>query len=144
MWTVTKIFDGDTFQVEDPHQRKMIVRLWGMDAPEHGQLGFRGARAMLKILLARTPLSLSRVDADRYGRTVCKVRNGAREDVSLEMIRSGWAWWYKQYAARELYLAAAERDARRKLAGIWRESNPIAPWAFRHRTKRAGVTRSKF
>ncbi len=74
---------------------------------------------------------------DRYGRIIGKVSIN-QVDVCLEQVRRGMAWHYKQYqreqspADRQAY-AAAEDLARANHVGLWRDTNPVPPWDFRHR-----------
>ena len=55
--------------------------------------------------------------------------DGSR-DVGLEQIRAGYAWWYRAYAKeqtpedRERY-ESAEREAKEKKVGLWREPIPV-------------------
>ena len=74
---------------------------------------------------------------DRYGRTIGKViAEGV--DCGLSQIELGMAWHYKTYAReqstadRDAY-SNAETNARAKKMGLWFDSNPEAPWTFRHR-----------
>ena len=73
---------------------------------------------------------------DRYGRVVGKVVVEGR-DVGLAMVREGCAWWYRKYAEEQsavdqaLY-GAAELAARGAKRGLWRESEPVSPWDYRH------------
>jgi endonuclease YncB( thermonuclease family) len=68
---------------------------------------------------------------------VCKVLDGSR-DVGLEQIRAGYAWWYRVYAKeqsaedRDRY-ERAEREAKERKVGLWREPNPTPPWEWRRR-----------
>jgi len=56
--------------------------------------------------------------------------------MGLEQIRAGMAWWYREYANeqspedRDRY-ERAEREARAKKVGLWREPNPVPPWEWR-------------
>lgn len=72
---------------------------------------------------------------DRYGRIVGKVvLNG--EDICLEQIRAGYAWHYKKYQdeqsaeERALY-AESEAVARSEKRGLWKDRDPVPPWAYR-------------
>src|SRR4029453_18892220 len=67
----------------------------------------------------------------RYGRTVARVYVG-ETDVSLELVKAGFAWHYKKYSSDPI-LAQAEIEARNAKAGLWADPHAIAPWDFRHR-----------
>ena len=124
-------FDGDTLDIRLERGEMVRVRLWGIDAPEHGQIGFRASRAFLRGLCEGKRLVVRRRDGDRYGRNVCQVLLPDGRDVSAEMLRAGWAWWYRQYARKELHLARLEHLAKQERAGIWAENAPVPPWGWR-------------
>jgi len=74
---------------------------------------------------------------DRYGREIGKViHNG--DDVCLEQIKRGMAWWYRDYQReqspedRALY-EAAEATSKAAGAGLWADKEPVAPWEWRRR-----------
>lgn len=140
-WFV-QCFDGDTLDVRMQGGKILRVRLWGMDAPEHGQIAYRGSRAFLRDLCAGVPLVVRRRDGDRYGRNVCQVLLPDGRDVSAVMIRAGWAWWYRAYAKKELHLARLEHLAKSERLGIWAENSPVPPWAWRHGGRR-GLERKR-
>jgi micrococcal nuclease len=53
------------------------------------------------------------------------------------MVREGWAWAYREYL-RGPYVSEfinAEREAREKRLGLWRDANPTPPWEYRKRRK---------
>jgi len=76
-WTVSKIIDGDTFEVKEDWKwggtSGNRVRPIGFDAPERGQFGFDAATKKLSDLLCNKQVDLRDcVKVDR-GRLVCKV-----------------------------------------------------------------------
>lgn len=72
---------------------------------------------------------------DPYGRLVGKITFDGK-DINLEQVKLGMAWHYKEYQFeqtpedRDLY-ARAENEARIARRGLWQDSNPIEPSAFR-------------
>ena len=69
-------------------------------------------------------------DKDRYARTVGRVfADGV--DVNLEMVRRGFAWWYRAYAKKDVALATAEAEAKNAGRGLWADKTPGPPWEFR-------------
>ena len=64
----------------------------------------------------------------------CGVRvRGERLQVSLEMVRLGMAYAYRQYLSgcdENAYLGA-EAQAERGRQGVWRWGNEVKPWDFR-------------
>src|SRR5262249_46081468 len=70
---------------------------------------------------------------DRYKRIIGRVYFGDR-DISLEMVKDGFAWHYKRYS-KEAALADAEKDARKAGKGLWADKDPVAPWDWRRGRK---------
>ena len=67
---------------------------------------------------------------DRYGRTLGVVRLGTR-NINLELVREGWACWYRKCAPKNRELATAEAVARKAKRGLWADPKPIPPWDWR-------------
>jgi endonuclease YncB( thermonuclease family) len=78
---------------------------------------------------------------DRYQRLVGKVLLDG-QDMNVRQIQAGLAWHYKKYQReqstedRQLY-ADAEVMAREARRGLWQEADPVAPWAWRKRKRKA-------
>jgi len=49
----------------------------------------------------------------------------------IEIVKNGYAWWYKNYARNDKNLESAEKYARANKLGLWKPHNPIAPWDYR-------------
>jgi len=72
---------------------------------------------------------------DRYGRDLGKVILDG-QDINLEQIKSGMAWWYRYYKkqqsqADQIAYEEAEDHAKVNRLGLWAEENPIEPWQWR-------------
>ena len=70
------------------------------------------------------------VTIDRYKRTVGIVSLSGR-NINTEMIKEGWA--YTEYLKRPYtseYINA-EKEARAKGLGLWKQRNPQPPWEYR-------------
>jgi endonuclease YncB( thermonuclease family) len=52
------------------------------------------------------------------------------------IIAAGYAWHYTQYS-NDATLAALEKEARKKKLGLWIEENPMSPWEFKEKKKKA-------
>jgi endonuclease YncB( thermonuclease family) len=135
---VQKVSDGDTVTLITRDGSKLRVRLYGIDAPEvrHGRKPGQGFGEEAKRALAgkvlRKDVTLTIQDIDRYKRVVGIIRIDNR-NINEEMVRDGWAWAYKEYL-RGPYASEfidAEREARGKKLGLWRQSNPQPPWEYR-------------
>jgi endonuclease YncB( thermonuclease family) len=123
------IADGDTIELAG--QR---IRLEGIDAPEYNQTcqsksgSFncgREARRKLAALAGSGPVRCSGWQEDKYGRLLGTCTSGKTE-LNREMVASGWAVSYGQYAAEE----AAARKAG---FGLWQgEFQRPAEWRKAH------------
>jgi len=49
-----------------------------------------------------------------------------------EMVRSGYAWWYRKYAPGDRELERLESEAREAKRGLWSQPNPTPPWDWRN------------
>ena len=132
-----RVIDGDTLQVGGE-----VVQLYGIDAPELGQLcdsngrlwhcGMEAALALNKLVtLDRSSLRCSPWSQDANSGTaarrtpqICEVGN---EDVALIMLSSGHSLALPQ--AFPDYVDA-ERRAREASLGIW-HSDFVVPWEWR-------------
>ena len=121
----SRIADGDTMTINGER-----IRLFGIDAPERDQPGGHEATQELRRIVGRTTPRCEQVDVDRYGRTValCAV---AGVDLSLAMLRAGWAvaWCYYLRRQRPGLLPAflrAEAEAKAARRGLW--ARPFKAW----------------
>jgi len=139
---VTRVIDGDTVTLTTREGTKLRVRLYGIDAPEvrHGEMAGqpygKEARAALAALALGRSVTVEIVDIDAHKRMVGIVhRSGV--DINLEMVRTGYAWAYRRYLSAPYasrYLDA-EREARGKRLGLWKDANPDPPWEFKRRNR---------
>ena len=70
------------------------------------------------------------------------VVHAGSEDLGLLQVQAGLAWHFLRYAADQhpderIAYARAEREARARRAGLWRDTAPVPPWQHRQR-QRAG------
>ena len=130
-----RVYDGDGFLAAGDGGR-LMVRVWGIDAPEVGQASFVESRSALSAMVSGRCLWCTVVCVDWYGRRVCRVRTAAGIDVGLAMVRSGWAWWYRSFASHDAELKGAETEARAGLSGLWASAGAERPWCFRRRSVR--------
>ncbi|STZ76447.1 thermonuclease family protein [Bergeriella denitrificans] len=133
---VTRVSDGDTLQVTDQHGRKHKIRMAYIDAPELQQSYGARSRDNLKAAADGAKVKVRVFDIDRYNREVAQVSKGAT-DLNLMQIRDGAAWHYTSYAKKQQSktayadYAAAQTQAQKARAGLWRGKNPQAPWDYR-------------
>lgn len=70
-------------------------------------------------------------DVDRYGRQVAEIILPDGRNLNHEIVRAGFAWWYRQYARNDKELERLETEARAAKRGLWADDNPVPPWEFR-------------
>ena len=126
---VVKIADGDTLTLL-AGKTQIKVRLEGIDTPERAQpFGRKAGQALANRVFGKV-VQVDDLGRDRYGRTLGIVRLGKR-NINLELVREGWAWWYRKYAPKNKELASAEEAARKAKRGLWADARPIPPWDWR-------------
>ena len=133
---VVKVTDGDTVQVLH-NGRAEKVRLAGIDCPEKNQAYGQAARRFVLDLAAQTIVSVRVETTDRYGRTVGEVILPDGVSLNRELVRAGYAWWYRRYSD-DPSLGALEEQARTQRRGLWQDPDPVPPWEWR-RGKRRGT-----
>jgi endonuclease YncB( thermonuclease family) len=135
---VVHIADGDTLTVLDRENVQHKIRLHGIDAPEKAQAFGTKAKEALAEKVHEKTVRVVWKEKDRYGRIVGDVwlpdRAGER-NINIEMVRDGWAWWYRTYAPRSKALESAETQARTERLGLWRDREPEPPWEFRKKER---------
>jgi endonuclease YncB( thermonuclease family) len=112
---VVGISDGDTITVLTGAPIK--VRLAGIDCPEKRQPFGQKAKEFISDLAYRTVVTVRVVDRDRYGRSVGEVILMDGKSLNRELVRAGFAWWYRAYSKDET-LGALEAEARAYKRGL--------------------------
>ena len=93
--TVKRVVDGDSLYLQGYQPQ---IRLWGVDAPERDEHGFKAATRQLSKIALKRSVTCQRVDTDRYGHTVarCFLKDG--REINRLMIESGTATEYMRYS----------------------------------------------
>jgi micrococcal nuclease len=126
---VIGVADGDTITVLRDHQPE-ILRLNGIDTPESGQaFGNRAKQFTAQLAFGQIVQVIAR-DQDRYGRTVADVVLADGRSLNHELVRAGYAWWFRRYSS-DATLATLESEARAARRGLWADPHPVAPWEWR-------------
>ena len=132
---VVGVADGDTITVLDSTNTQHKIRLGGIDAPEKKQAFGNVSKKSLSDMVFNQQVEVDWHKEDRYGRKVGKVLVN-NEDINLEQIKRGLAWYYKKYKGelvqedRIAYLQA-QQEAEANQLGLWIDQHPIPPWDFR-------------
>jgi micrococcal nuclease len=132
---VIAVLDGDTVMVMRDN-RKITLRLAGIDAPEKQQAYGITSRDALAALVLRKSVRVTTQAVDEYGRGIALLQAG-RINVNEELVRRGLAWEYSHYHSNKtlLVLQLHAQAARR---GLWAEANPVPPWTYRKGQAPAG------
>lgn len=137
---VIGVSDGDTITILDRQNVQHRIRLAAIDAPEKAQpFGNRSKEHLSRRVFNRSVL-VEWNKRDRYRRIVGQVLIDGH-DAGLEQVRTGMAWWYRDYSKeqkpedRELY-ERTEQAAKDLKVGLWRDTNPVPPWDWRRQKQR--------
>ena len=132
---VIGITDGDTIKVLTSTKEQVKIRIYGIDAPEKKQAFGSKAKDFLSSLIFGCAVTVQPNGKDIYGRTIAKIYHADR-DVGLAMIECGYAWWYQQYAKKDVDYKQAQQKAKAQQLGLWADPNPVDPAKFRkYKTK---------
>jgi micrococcal nuclease len=126
---VVRVADGDIITVRHLGQDEKI-RLAGIDCPERKQAFGTRSRQFTSKLVFGNVVTVEVETVDRFGRTVGEVILPDGRSLNQELVRAGYAWWFRQFSDDET-LGQLEEEARMFRRGLWAESNPIPPWEFR-------------
>ncbi len=134
-----EVIDGDTIRL-----RGAKLRLWGIDAPEIGQVcettngipydcGIAAKVRLKELIAGREVKCFGQKDGlDRYGRQLAICRVWGVHSLNADLVREGWALAYRRYTD---YYARYENIAQAERAGMWR-GQFMAPWKWRKRRPR--------
>ena len=133
---VASVIDGDTLEIHGTR-----IRLFGIDAPESGQLCTResgerwrcGQQAALALSdqIGRATITCIGRDTDRYGRLIAVCRSRG-VDLNGWMVAQGWALAYRRYS---MEYVSAENQAARLRRNIWSGRFDM-PWEWRAARRR--------
>lgn len=128
---IIAVKDGDTFEML-VSGKKLRIRLFGIDAPEHGQpFGTQAKQHASRLCFGKQVKAIQR-QKDRYGRIVADVYLEDGRWVNHLLVFAGYAWHYKHYS-KDPALAKAAQAARSGKRGLWKDAAPTAPWEWRKR-----------
>lgn len=125
---VVSIADGDTFTILIKNKQQKI-RLYGIDCPEQKQDFGYAAKKYLSGLIVGKTVTVIYKNKDRYGRII-GIAYLDTVNINENLLLNGLAWHYKNYDKNPKWASYEER-ARKAKAGLWINSNTIAPWEFR-------------
>ncbi|AJC93828.1 thermonuclease (SNc family) [Campylobacter volucris] len=123
---IIKVIDGDTIEVKT-NDKEIIVRLFGIDAPEKDQSYGQMSQKFLNAIVLNKEVVLGVKDEDKYGRILAIVYLNDR-DINQVMVANGYAWAYEHYS--DLYVKD-QQLAQNAKKGLWEEKDPIEPHKWR-------------
>ncbi len=132
---ITKIVNGDTLVVSDKGTN-VIVRMYGIDAPDEGQFGYETSKNALTDLLkgGGGVILLDTIGTvDRFGRTIgILIYDG--KCINKEMVARGLAFvdpatCLENECMEWLQLQSA---AKQQHVGLWTELLEEMPWVYRN------------
>lgn len=130
---VVYVDDGDGFVLRRP-LTNVRIRLAAIDAPEMDQPGGPEARRFLQSLVATPGVVCRCRSRDPYRRFVAVVRAGMIPDLSVHILRSGWAWAWPGSRLEGVIPRELEIAARADRRGMWAmQVDHVAPWIWRAR-----------
>jgi len=139
---VIHVTDGDTITVLNAANEHVKIRLNGIDCPEKSQAFGNKAKQFTKNLVGGQTVTIQAYDQDRYGRTIGDVVLEDGRNLSQELVKAGYAWWFFKYSDDE-QLGILEVKAKIGKVGLWADKNPVPPWIFRHRNELATLQSEK-
>jgi micrococcal nuclease len=121
---VVSVADGDTLDVVAAGDRRVRIRLEGIDSPEQGEPFSTVARTFTRQLAFDKTVQVKVHDVDRYGRLVARVTSEGK-DLSLELVSAGLASHYTVFSF-DPKLEAAQRQAQQERRGMWKDGVPAS------------------
>jgi micrococcal nuclease len=76
-------------------------------------------------------VTLQTYGKDKYKRTIADVILPDGLNVNPGLVKEGWCWWYRKYAAGDTMLEGLGKKAREGRKGLWADPQPVPPWEWR-------------
>ncbi len=138
--SVTKIIDGDSLVIVT-NNRKIEVRLYGVDAPEWDQPFSKKAKAWVRQRIYGRRVLVQPEYFDSYKRMVAIVQY---DDQTLngELVQAGLAWVYPRYCRKKICTSwkGLEQSAKRQKIGMWSSTPPVPPWQWKRMKREKTLT----
>ena len=138
MWAIAQSITGKVIGVSDGDTIKVLyqdtqikIRLYGIDAPEKNQDFGTKAKLFASHLVFGKDVTVRLIKKERYGRMIGEVWLLDGRSLNQELVKEGYAWWYKSFAPKDKELERLQAEARTAKKGLWVQPNPVPPWEFR-------------
>jgi len=113
-FTVTNVFDGDTFYLENNQK----VRLLNCNAPEEGLCGAEDAKRRLEELILNKKVKVDWMTTDQFGRGVGLVYQG-NKCINKTMTAEGWVFYEGRKFEGSDDFVVLSRKAKEERKGIY-------------------------
>lgn len=132
---VTKVHDGDSIHITPSGEKRVVIRLAAIDAPEIKQTHGIQSRDHLRRLILSKQVTAKCNKLDKYQRQVCVVIHDGK-DINLKMLEAGQAWYYESFKneqsrSDQIAYRKAARSANKNKLGLWQDTKAIPPWEYR-------------
>lgn len=131
---IIKVTDGDTVTLLARNNKKIKVRLYGIDCPEKGQDYYQVAKNYVSNQIFGKHVRVEVKNKDRYNRSVGVIWY-SNNNLNIDLLKNGLAWHYTDFDKSKAY-SEAEKTARLAKRNIWSKKSPTAPWQWRKNKKK--------
>lgn len=126
---VVSVIDGNTIEFLTSDNETFRFVFAGIDCPELNQEFGDEAKKHLEKILKGKVVTLVVQSRDRLGNHVGTVKLSKDEDPRIELLKKGLAWTQEKNPDPEL--ENLMEGARSKRLGLWKQTDPTAPWLYR-------------
>ena len=134
-YTVKYISDGDTITVTNNKTNKKVkVRLFGIDAPEKTQEYGLESKEYLMSLIKDKVIIVKGKTYDKYGRLLGTIYIDGM-NVNEMMVQTGNAWWYESFDSKNSKVRDLQIKAKEGKLGLWKNPNAIEPEEYRRKER---------
>ena len=134
-YTVKYISDGDTITVTNNKTNKKVkVRLFGIDAPEKTQEYGLESKEYLMSLIKDKVIIIKGKTYDKYGRLLGTIYIDGM-NVNEMMVQTGNAWWYESFDSNNSKVRDLQIKAKEGKLGLWKNPNAIEPEEYRRKER---------
>ena len=134
-YTVKYVSDGDTITViNNKTNKKVKVRLFGIDAPEKTQEYGLESKEYLMSLTKNKSIIVKGNTYDKYGRLLGTIYVDGI-NINETMVQTGNAWWYEKFDPKNTKVRDMQIKAKESKLGLWKNVNAIAPEEYRKNQK---------
>ena len=129
--SVAKVIDGDSLVIVSGN-KKIEVRLYGVDAPEWDQPFSPEAKALVRQCVYGRKVLVQPEYFDSYKRLVAIVQYDD-QILNGELVQAGLAWVYPHYCHKNICNSwkGMEKSAQKQKIGMWSSTPPIPPWQWK-------------